>query len=58
MAKCASCPEDANRKVVSECKECKGVLCGGHIFECRKCGKPMCHSCWAKNGKDLCSDCA
>lgn len=56
-AKCISCHESSNAPVTNHCAECDSGLCAGHIFECRKCEKPMCRTCWAKNGKDLCPTC-
>ena len=58
MSECVSCPESSDSPVVTHCVECGAGLCAGHIFECRKCDKPMCHECWAKYGKDLCKHCS
>jgi hypothetical protein len=55
--KCISC-SDSNIAAVTHCVICGGGLCAGHIFECRKCNKPMCHTCWKKAGKDLCPSCS
>ena len=47
-----------NRSSTANCVECKAVLCADHIFNCKRCGKPMCHSCYVKNGNDFCSKCS
>ena len=43
--------------VTDFCFKCGDGMCAGHIFECRECGKNMCHKCWTDEGKDLCPDC-
>lgn len=51
---CVSC----SALVIERCVECGAGLCSGHIFECRKCNKPMCRSCWTKLGRDFCKACS
>jgi hypothetical protein len=53
---CVSC-KDESRPIKTHCIECGAALCAGHIFECRKCDKPMCIACWRKSGKDFCKAC-
>jgi len=40
------------------CIYCNEELDPGQIFECRKCDRPMCRSCWKVRGGDLCEDCS
>jgi len=54
---CISCSPSDSAPVKTHCIECGAGLCVGHIFECRKCDKPMCRSCWSKLGKDFCTKC-
>ena len=58
MAKCTSCPEYKQNDATVKCSECGAELCLLHIFECRKCNKPMCLSCWREAGRDLCRACS
>ncbi len=59
MDHCAACMSEKGEQkfATTRCIKCGAGICARHIFECRKCNKPMCMSCWRELGKDLCGSC-